>query len=225
MTRAGPHPDQAPSCGREKGTSSAARAPAHRQHMGSRARHGSTASVIDVGPRVNRTTRAGVACLTIGSRAPRSCRSTGRLRPNCRCGRKGGVSREPRRAAPKPSAFRPEHQRRGRRRRRLLRHASDSQTLLQVTADRAASKHFGARPQPRKRRAGVVSVTAPGASGSGDAHIWRFAGRHRRCGSVLLPLVGRYRAVVSGRPRWSPRGSSRPIRGRAEVSCGERIRS
>ena len=38
---------------------------------------------------------------------------------------------------------RSEHQRRGRRRWRLLRHASDSQIRLQVTADRVASKHFG----------------------------------------------------------------------------------
>lgn len=57
--------------------------------------------------------------------------------------RKRGVSRLPQQAAGETAAFRPEHQRRVHRRRRLLRQASDSQARLQVTADRAASKHFG----------------------------------------------------------------------------------
>ncbi len=40
------------------------------------------------------------------------CTSPAGLRARSRSGRKGGVSREPRRAAPKPSAFRPDQQRR-----------------------------------------------------------------------------------------------------------------
>ena len=54
---------------------------------------------------------------------------------------------------------RPEHQRRGRRRQSLLRHASDSQVRLQVAADRTASKHFG-----RSRNRGNAGPRADAAA-------------------------------------------------------------
>lgn len=48
------------------------------------------------------------------------------------------------------AAPRPEHKRRVRRRRRLLRQASDRQVRLQVTADWAVSKHIGGSPNRSK---------------------------------------------------------------------------
>ena len=56
-------------------------------------------------------------------------------------------------AARPTRAHRPKHQPRGRRRRRLLSEASDSQVRLQVTADRVASKHIGGSVQSRQSRA------------------------------------------------------------------------
>jgi hypothetical protein len=63
------------------------------------------------------------------------------------------------------SADRPEHQRRGRRGRWLLRHGSDSQVRLQVAADRLESKHNGTPVRVAKRGCGLA-----GDGGDGRRH-------------------------------------------------------
>ena len=78
-------------------------------------------------------------------------------------------------AAISAAPFRPEHQRRGRRGRRLLRHASESQGRLQVAAGRAASKHFGDSRSRGKEGQPPWPITAPSRRGDGDAHVWRGA--------------------------------------------------
>ena len=60
------------------------------------------------------------------------------------------------------AACRPEHQRRGRRGRWLLRYGSDSQVRLQVAADRLESKHNGTAVRVAKRGCGLAGDGADG---------------------------------------------------------------
>ena len=86
-------------------------------------------------------------------------------------GRNGAVSGRARRAGAKPAPFRPSRQRRSRRGRWLLRHASDSQMRLQAAPDRAASKHFGDSCSGDKAGLSADPAEDSTAGSPGDARL------------------------------------------------------
>ena len=113
--------------------------------------------------------------------------------------------------------FRPVQQRRGRRRPSLLRHPSDSQVRLQVTADRAASKHIGSSRNHGKAGPPTDPAKGPGGRRRRDARVWRDAGSVPSGEGDLLRACRGYRPA---RPRVSIASKrSQLVAGRVPADC------
>ena len=123
----------------------------------------------------------------------------GSLRPRCRLVRRSGhLIAAGTRAAP----TRPEHQRRGRRGRWLLRPASDSQMGLQAAADRAASEHFG--DSCSRDKAGLSADPAEDST-AGRPEVALVANRRSAPISARRPVAQSKRGYGSFRPRAAAR--------------------
>ena len=105
-------------------------------------------------------------------------------------GRKGAELAAACRGRKDTPRFRPEHQRRGRRRRWLLPCASDSEARLQVAADRTGSKHIGGFR--------IAERGGPACAGHGGRSV-----DGRRCGPLAICETG---AVRDARPTLWSRG-------------------
>ena len=149
--------------------------------------------------------------LRVGCRFARSCTSSDRPRARCWSGRKAAGLAAARRGSRDTPPFRPIQQRRGCRRRWLLRRASDSHARLQVTTNRAASKHLGVSGNYGKRGRRRAGHGAGRPTAGGCAPLANMGAERRSGDAPALPVHRNSRRGTAAqfrresRSRWAAR--------------------